>query len=171
MRLPFLTAAGRLARAIAGATEDPGKHVGSPVDHIGVGVAPCRDQPDVFGNRRMRRARPLAIHHLVKVVRIRDVGRLHLVLVHAPFYATRTARQRDASLSFHPRRRLVLAESSSIVMIRLGEHHRPAVMPRPLRPRGADLSTIRSRVTSIFAFQVFEIGYFTVPGAEAHTQS
>src|SRR5262249_54210105 len=69
-----------LARPVAGAAEDSGKHVGFPVDHVGVAVATCRDQPDIFGNRRVRRTRPLAIHDLVEVVGRRNVGRFHLLL-------------------------------------------------------------------------------------------
>ena len=55
----------------------PGKHVRLPVDHVGVAVAARGDQPDVFGNRRVRRAGPLAIDDLVEVVGRRDVGRFH----------------------------------------------------------------------------------------------
>ncbi len=73
--------AGRLAGAVAGAPENPGKHVGLPVDHVGVAVAARRDQPDVFGNGRMRGARPLAIDDLVKVVGRGNVGEFHSLLV------------------------------------------------------------------------------------------
>jgi hypothetical protein len=66
--------AGRLAGTVAGAPEDSGKHVRLPVDHVGVAEAACRDQPDVFGDRGVRRACPLAIHDLVEVVRCRNVG-------------------------------------------------------------------------------------------------
>jgi len=67
----------RFARPVAGAAEDSGKHVGFPVDHVGVAVAARRDQPDVFRNRSVSRTGPLAIHDLVEVVRRRDVGRFH----------------------------------------------------------------------------------------------
>src|SRR5262249_61937061 len=60
--------AGRLARPVAGAAENSGKHVGLPVDDVGVAVATRGDQPDVFGDRRVRRTRPLTIHDLVEVV-------------------------------------------------------------------------------------------------------
>ncbi len=66
--------AGRLAGAVAGAPEDPGKHIRLPVDHVGVGVTALSDQPDIFGDRRMRRTRPLAVHDLVEVIRIADVS-------------------------------------------------------------------------------------------------
>ena len=46
----------------------PGKHVRLPVDHVGVAVAAGGDQPDVFGNRRVGRAGPLAVDDLVEVV-------------------------------------------------------------------------------------------------------
>ena len=65
------------ARPVAGTAEDSGKHVGFPVDHVGVAVAARCDQPDVFRNRSMSRTGPLAIHDLVEVVRRRNVGRFH----------------------------------------------------------------------------------------------
>src|SRR5262249_7375670 len=37
----------RLARSIARASEDPRKHIRFPIDHVGVAVAPLRDEPDV----------------------------------------------------------------------------------------------------------------------------
>src|SRR5262249_11102166 len=70
----------RLARSIAGAAEDSGEDVGPPVDHVGVRVAPVGDQPDVFGDRGMGGAGPLAVDDLVEVVRILDVGRLQHTL-------------------------------------------------------------------------------------------
>src|SRR5262249_36692829 len=73
-------AAGGLARPVAGAAENSGKHVGFPVDHVGVAVAASGDHPDVFGNGRVRRTGPLAVHDLVEVVRPRNVGRFHLRL-------------------------------------------------------------------------------------------
>ncbi len=72
-------AAGRLARPVAGAPQHAGKHVGFPVDHVGVAVAARRDQTDVFRNRRVRRAGPLAIHDLVEIIRDRNVGRFHSI--------------------------------------------------------------------------------------------
>src|SRR5690606_28994185 len=49
------------ARPVAGAAEDPGKHVRAPVDEVGVRIAARRDQADVLGNRGMGGTRPLAI--------------------------------------------------------------------------------------------------------------
>ena len=72
--------AGRLARPVAGAPEDSGKHVRLPIDHVGVAVAACGDQPDVFGDGRVCRTGPLTIHDLVEVVRRRNVGGFHLLL-------------------------------------------------------------------------------------------
>jgi hypothetical protein len=66
-------AAGRLARTIARAPQDSRKHVRLPVDHVGVGVSPVCDQPDVFGHGRMRWTCPLAVNNLVEVVRTTDV--------------------------------------------------------------------------------------------------
>src|SRR6185437_7989599 len=59
-------AAGRFARAVAGASENSGKYVRMPVDHVSVGVTARRDQPDIFRDGRVRRTRPLAIHDLVE---------------------------------------------------------------------------------------------------------
>ena len=50
----------------------PGKHVGLPVQQVGVGVSALRDQADVFGHIRVGRARPLAIHNFVEVVRVAE---------------------------------------------------------------------------------------------------
>src|SRR5215831_5089903 len=71
------------SQAVAGAPEDPREHVGFPIDHIGVAVTPSGDQADIFGHRSVCWTRPLAVHHLVKVVRDRNVGGLHLFLLHA----------------------------------------------------------------------------------------
>ena len=71
-------AAGRLARAVAGAAENAGKDVRFPVDRPGLAEAAVGDQPDVFRHRRVRRAGPLAIDNLMKIVGITDVGRLQL---------------------------------------------------------------------------------------------
>ncbi|MGY4292467.1 hypothetical protein ACVWXN_000562 [Bradyrhizobium sp. i1.4.4] len=67
----------RLAWTIAGASQNSGKHVRFPIDHVGVAVAALCDQSDVFGNRGVCRTGPLAIDHFVKVVGGRDVGRFH----------------------------------------------------------------------------------------------
>ncbi len=84
--------AGRLAGAVAGAPENPRKHVRLPVDHVGVAVATRGDQPDVFGDGRVRRARPLAIHDLVEVVGRSNVGIFHLLLgARAPVAPIQTA--------------------------------------------------------------------------------
>src|SRR6266851_4818745 len=72
--------AGRLARPIASTPEDAGKYVGFPIDHVGVAVTACRDQSDIFRNRRVSRTGPLTIHHLVEIVRRRNVGGFHLLL-------------------------------------------------------------------------------------------
>ena len=74
----------RLARPIAGAPEDAGKYVGLPIDHVGVAVATSRDQSNVLRDGRVRRTSPLAVNHLVEVVRRGNVSRLHLLLVPAP---------------------------------------------------------------------------------------
>jgi hypothetical protein len=71
------TAAGRFARTVAGAAQHAGKHVGMPVDHIGVGITPRRYHADIFGNRGVGGAGPLAVHDFVEVVGIGDVRGLH----------------------------------------------------------------------------------------------
>ena len=77
LRLDAPAAAGRLAGPVAGAAEDARKDVGRPIDHIGVAVAARRDEPDVLGHRRVGRAGPLAIDHLVEVIRMPNVRRRH----------------------------------------------------------------------------------------------
>ena len=65
-----------LAGTVARASENPGKDVRLPVDEIGVVVLAGGDQADVFGNRGVGRARPLAIDDLVEVIGVRDIRRL-----------------------------------------------------------------------------------------------
>src|SRR6185503_11779016 len=69
--------AGRFARPVAGAPEDPREYVGLPVDHVGVAVAARRDQPDVLGHGGMGGARPLTVHDLMEVVRRSNIGEFH----------------------------------------------------------------------------------------------
>src|SRR5258708_23636657 len=71
----------RLTGPVAGATKYAGEHIRFPVDHIGVGVAPGRDQANVFRNWRVRRTSPLAIDHLVEIVRCRNVCWFHTLLM------------------------------------------------------------------------------------------
>src|SRR6202040_762886 len=73
----------RLARPIARASEDARKHVRLPIDHVGVAIAARSDQSNVFGDGCVCRTGPLAIHDLVEIVRIRDIGVLHFLLDHA----------------------------------------------------------------------------------------
>ena len=70
-------AAGGLAGPVAGAAENAGKDVAVPVEHVGFGVALLGDQANVLRHGGVRRASPLAVHHLVEVVGILDVGGLH----------------------------------------------------------------------------------------------
>ena len=69
--------AGRLTRSVASTAENPGEYIRFPVEHVGVGVFALRDQPNIFGNIGMRRARPLAIDNFVVVVWIPNIGRFH----------------------------------------------------------------------------------------------
>ena len=73
-------AARRLARPIADAPENAREHIGLPVEKIGVRVTALGDQADVFRHVGMRRARPLAVHDAVKIVRMRGVGGVHATL-------------------------------------------------------------------------------------------
>ena len=81
--LDAAAAAGRLARAVAGASENSRKHVRLPIDHVGVAVAALGDQADVFRDGRVRGAGPLAVDHFVEVVGCRDISRFHSYLVRA----------------------------------------------------------------------------------------
>ena len=58
--------AGGLARAVADAAEDARENVRFAIQHVGVGEAPVRDQPDVLGHVGVRRARPLAVDDTVE---------------------------------------------------------------------------------------------------------
>ena len=89
--------AGRLARAVAGASENSRKHVRAPIDHVGVAVAAFGDQSDVFRNGRVGRAGPLAVDNFVKVVRRRNVCWFHSLLVHAPLLREFPRGSRDVS--------------------------------------------------------------------------
>jgi len=70
--------AGRLARSIAGAAEDPGKDVGFAIEEIGLGESVLRNQSDVLRNVRVRGAGPLTIDDTVVVIRSPDIGWLHV---------------------------------------------------------------------------------------------
>jgi hypothetical protein len=76
LRLDAAAAAGRLAGSVAGAPENAGKDVRFPIDRPGLGIALLGDQPDVLRDRRVRRARPLAIDDFMEIVRISDIGGL-----------------------------------------------------------------------------------------------
>src|SRR5688572_28872669 len=82
-RFPVDTAspAGRLAGAVAGSAEDAREDVRLPVQHVGVGVFPLRDQPDVFRHIRVRRTGPLAVDNLMVVLGIRDVRGTQTVIL------------------------------------------------------------------------------------------
>src|SRR5208283_4358520 len=66
------TPAGRLTGTVAGPAQDRRKYVRLPIEHVGIGVAALRDQPDVLRDVGMSRASPLAIHYFVEVVRIAE---------------------------------------------------------------------------------------------------
>src|SRR5207248_6962165 len=76
LRLDAGAAASRFAGPVAGAPEDAGKDVRLPIDRPGLGIALLGDEADVFRDRRVRRARPLAIDDFMEIVRISDIGGL-----------------------------------------------------------------------------------------------
>ena len=89
------TPTGGLAGAIADSTENPRKHVGTPVDHVSIRIAARGNQADVLGNGGMGRTGPLTVHDLVKIVGGADVRRFHVrsVSTHSVLLKVR---QRDA---------------------------------------------------------------------------
>jgi len=72
-----LAPAGRFTGAVASTAQNPGEDIRLPVEHIGTGVFTLRDEPDIFRNICMRRARPLAVDNFMVVVWILNVGRFH----------------------------------------------------------------------------------------------
>src|SRR5262249_24082757 len=61
------------------------------------------DQPDVFGNRRVGRAGPLAIDDFVKIVRRRNISEFHSLLVLAPLLGDPSRDSRGAvGRTIHP---------------------------------------------------------------------
>ena len=52
-------AAGRLAGPVAGAAQNAGKHIGFPVDHVGIGVLALCDQTDVLAAHWYAQDRPI----------------------------------------------------------------------------------------------------------------
>jgi hypothetical protein len=80
----------RLAWAITRPSENPREHVRVPIDHVRVGKPTVCDQPNVFRDVRVGRARPLAVHHTVVVVRIVGVSTSHLAVsdVQRPRYVS-----------------------------------------------------------------------------------
>ena len=69
--------AGGLTGAVTGASQHAREHIGVPVDHVGIAVALCGDQPDVFRHRCMGGTGVLAVHYLVEILWVLDVCRFH----------------------------------------------------------------------------------------------
>src|SRR5205823_2653871 len=61
---------GRLAWAIAGATEDAGEDVRLTVEQVRVGETSLGDEADVLGDVRVRRTGVLAVDNLMVVLRV-----------------------------------------------------------------------------------------------------
>src|SRR5882757_8389598 len=74
------TPASGLTRTVANATEDSGEHVRLAIHHVGLGELALRNQPNVFGNIGMCRARPLAVHDTMEILLIRGIRRFHFSL-------------------------------------------------------------------------------------------
>ncbi len=68
---------GGLAGAVADPAEDAGEDVRLAIDEVGFRELAERDQADVFGHVGVCRARPLAVHHAVEVIRVPGIRRLH----------------------------------------------------------------------------------------------
>ena len=73
-------AAGRFAWPVTGAAENAGKDIRVPVDHVGIAVAACSDQADVFGDGGVGRAGPLTIDNFMEVIGVRDISRFQTKL-------------------------------------------------------------------------------------------
>src|SRR6185437_11378512 len=112
--LDAAAAAGGLAWAIAGASQDAGKHVRPPIDHVGVAVAAFGDQADVFGNGRMCGTGPLAVDNFVEVIGRRNISRFHS-------YHVRARAKKDAALRF-------VCERSDSVLVVIEWDHRDIVL-------------------------------------------
>ena len=70
-------AAHRLTWSIARPTQNAGKDVRLPVEHVRFGVLSVRYQTDVLRHVGMRGTSPLAVDHLVIVVGVPCIRRLH----------------------------------------------------------------------------------------------
>src|ERR1700730_18604038 len=81
--LDAAAAARRLARTIAGASQNSRKLVRPPIDHVGIAITAVGDQADVFWNGCVRRTGPLAVDHFMEVVGRRNISRFHSYLVRA----------------------------------------------------------------------------------------
>ena len=76
--LDTTAATGWLAGPVAGSAKHTREYVGFPVDHVRVGIALHRNEPDVLGNRRMCGTGVLAIHDFVEVLGVADIGCFHV---------------------------------------------------------------------------------------------
>src|SRR5581483_9160864 len=66
-----------LARAIARAPENSRENVRLAIEHVRIGIASLRNQPDVLGHVGVRRTSPLAIDDFMEVAGITNVGWFH----------------------------------------------------------------------------------------------
>src|SRR5690606_34833612 len=79
-----------LARTVAGPPDNAPERVRPATEAIRIVEPPERDQPDVLGNVRVRRARPLTIDDSVEILRSLRLRRLHRDLIQSgrPVHAT-----------------------------------------------------------------------------------
>ena len=69
--------AGRFARPVADTAKYAGKDIAFAVQYISIGKSTLGNFADVFGHICMCRTGPLAVHDLVKIIRVTYVGGLH----------------------------------------------------------------------------------------------
>src|SRR5262249_34661386 len=116
-------AARGLARPVAGASEDAGKHIRPPVDEVSLAVVARRDQPDVFRNWGVGRTGPLAIDDLVKVFGSTDVCRVQTLSFLSASTVVVPCRQRAPAALILPRTALGVPPLKSRILPRLADFH------------------------------------------------
>ena len=67
----------RFTRSVAGSPQHTGKHIGFPVNHVGVAITLDGDESDVLGYGSMCGTTVLAVHDLMEILRITDISRFH----------------------------------------------------------------------------------------------
>ena len=70
-------ATGWLAGTITYTSQNAGKYIGFAIDEVRVGEATLRDQANIFGNIRVCRASPLAVHNAMIIIGVLSITWLH----------------------------------------------------------------------------------------------